>query len=62
MLKTHRKGAGSLNHNYSLILKLAGIGFEWICAQSQVINMSAKNRRLEINIKYEKKALGSSPQ
>lgn len=55
MLKPHRKCAGSLNHSYSLILKLAGMGFEWICAQSQVINVSAKNRKLEINIKYEER-------
>lgn len=33
---------------------------EWICAQTQVINMAAKNSRLEINNEYEKRALGSS--
>lgn len=34
---------------------------KWICAWTQVINVAAKNSRLEINNEYEKKrALGSS--
>lgn len=49
--------ASSRTHYFFSIFKLARAGFQWICAQNQVINITANNSSVEINNECEKTVL-----